>query len=631
MTDDARTATGNLRVNANDPIPTDYAERAKGMGVSIINGGAAFRVWAPHAEAVAVTGTFDDWAAQPDGSKDDAQKVQSAPHQLLSEDNGYWYGQVAGAKVGEEYRFVLVNGEQVISRIDPYARHVTSSIGNAIITDPDAYDWEDDDFTAPTLNEMVIYEMHVGTFFDKDPDDDKPATLDTIEEKLDHLVHLGVNAIELMPLMEFAGDYSWGYNPAHIFAVESAYGGPEKLRDLVKVCHRHGLAVIIDVVYNHFGPSDLDLWQFDGWSENGKGGIYFYNDWKSSTPWGDTRPDYGRGEVREFIRDNAMMWLEEFHADGLRYDMTPYMRSVDADEMNIPDGWSLTHWINTEIRERFPRAITIAEDLHGEPKVVSTADDGAAFHAQWDNHFVHPIRAAVIAASDEARNMDAVRYAVEFSYGDAFSRVIYTESHDEVANGSARVPQEVDDGDPTGYYAQKRSTLGAALVLTSPGLPMIFQGQEFLEGEWFRDTVPLHWDQQDEFTGIFRMYSDLVGLRLNKEGRTKGLTGQHVDTLHLNPDTHVYAFHRWADGGAGDDVVVAVNLDSKTWGEYTIGMPAAGRWGTRLNSDAKVYSEAFDGVDVPESFDAVEDDYDGHPASATLVLPPYSVVILSRD
>ena len=137
MTDDARIATGNLRVNANDPIPTDYAERAKGMGVSIINGGAAFRVWAPHAEAVAVTGTFDDWAAQPDGSKDDAQKVKSAPHQLLSEDNGYWYGQVAGAKVGEEYRFVLVNGEQVIS----YARHVTSSIGNAIITDPDAYDW----------------------------------------------------------------------------------------------------------------------------------------------------------------------------------------------------------------------------------------------------------------------------------------------------------------------------------------------------------------------------------------------------------------------------------------------------------------------------------------------------------
>ena len=186
------------------------------------------------------------------------------------------------------------------------------------------------------------------------------------------------------------------------------------------------------------------------------------------------------------------------------------------------------------IRDRFPRAITIAEDLHGEPKVVSTADDGAAFHAQWDNHFVHPIRAAVITASDEARDMDAVRDAVEFSYGDAFSRVIYTESHDEVANGSARVPQEVDDDDPTGYYAQKRSTLGAALVLTSPGLPMIFQGQELLEGEWFRDTVPLHWDQGAQFKGIFRMYRDLVSLRLNEEGHTKGLTGQNVDTLPVS-------------------------------------------------------------------------------------------------
>ncbi|MDU6251443.1 MAG: alpha-amylase family glycosyl hydrolase, partial [Cutibacterium avidum] len=305
MTDDTKEATGESRPNANDPIPTDYAGRAKGMGVSLIDGGAAFRVWAPHAETVAVTGTFDDWAAQPRGDNDDAEKVRSAKFQLVSENNGYWYGQAAGATVGDEYRFVLINGDQVISRIDPYARHVTSSVGNGIITDPGAYDWEGDDFTPPTLNELVIYEMHVGTFFDKDPDDDKPADLADVESKIDHLVHLGVNAVELMPLMEFAGDYSWGYNPAHIFAVESAYGGPEKLRDLVKTCHKHGLAVIIDVVYNHFGPSDLDLWQFDGWSENDKGGIYFYNDWKSSTPWGDTRPDYGRGEVREFIRDNA--------------------------------------------------------------------------------------------------------------------------------------------------------------------------------------------------------------------------------------------------------------------------------------------------------------------------------------
>ena len=127
--------------------------------------------------------------------------------------------------MGDEYRFVLMNGGQVISRIDPYARHVTNSIGNGIITDPNSYDWEGDDFTAPPTNELVIYEMHVGTFFDKDPNDDKPAELGDVESKIDHLTHLGVNAVELMPLMEFAGDYSWGYDPAHIFAVESAYDG----------------------------------------------------------------------------------------------------------------------------------------------------------------------------------------------------------------------------------------------------------------------------------------------------------------------------------------------------------------------------------------------------------------------
>lgn len=204
MTDDTKEATGESRPNANDPIPTDYADRAKGMGVSLIDGGAAFRVWAPHAEAVAVTGTFDDWAAQPRGDKDDADKVRSTKFQLVSENNGYWYGQAAGATVGDEYRFVLINGDQVISRIDPYARHVTSSVGNGIITDPDAYDWEGDDFTPPTLNELVIYEMHVGTFFDKDPDDDKPADLADVESKIDHLVHLGVNAVELMPLMELS-------------------------------------------------------------------------------------------------------------------------------------------------------------------------------------------------------------------------------------------------------------------------------------------------------------------------------------------------------------------------------------------------------------------------------------------
>ncbi len=134
----------------------------------------------------------------------------------------------------------------------------------------------------------------------------KPGTLEGVRKRLPYLRDLGIGAIQLMPPFEFAGDRSWGYNPAFPFAVESSYGGPDELKELVKSAHEQGIAVILDVVYNHLGPSDLDLWQFDGWSEGDKGGIYFYQDERSSTPWGETRPDYGRAEVRDFLRDGAL-------------------------------------------------------------------------------------------------------------------------------------------------------------------------------------------------------------------------------------------------------------------------------------------------------------------------------------
>ena len=260
-------------------------------------------------------------------------------------------------------------------------------------------------------------------------------------EKFDHLEQLGVNAIQVMPLMEFAGDRSWGYNPAHIFAVESTYGGPDAFKTFVRAAHKRGMAVILDVVYNHLGPSDLDLWRFDGWSENDKGGIYFYNDDRSQTPWGDTRPDYGREEVRRFLHDNAMSWLHDYHLDGLRFDMTPYIRSVHGTGYDLPEGWELMRWINLSLREQFPDRITIAEDMQSDPRISSTCDEGAAFHAQWDGAFVHPVRHVVIAADDKDRSIAALSEALQVRYNDdAFQRVVYTESHDEVANGRARVP-----------------------------------------------------------------------------------------------------------------------------------------------------------------------------------------------
>lgn len=589
-------------------------ETLAGMGAIITDGGVAFRVWAPHADSVAVTGDFNEWS------------ITANP--LGDEGNGFWYGFVEGAAAGQEYKFHLTNGEQALDRIDPYAMQVTNSVGNGVIYDHSAYDWEGETAHCPPHHEMVIYEMHVGSFA---PSDDGVGGFHDVIEQLDYLQELGVNTLQIMPVAEFAGDQSWGYNPAHIFAVESAYGGPDAFKTLIKTAHSRGFAVILDVVYNHFGPSDLDLWQFDGWGENDKGGIYFYNDDRSSTPWGDTRPDYGREEVRRFIHDNAMMWLREYHVDGLRLDMTPYMRSVHGGGFELEEGFGLMRWITDSLRSEYPGRISIAEDLHGHDRIVGTEDHGAGFHAQWDAEFVHPVRHAITAMTDEERSLSSIAEAISHNYdGDPFRRVVYTESHDEVANGSARVPHEIDPENADGWFAQKRSTVGGALVMTSPGIPMIFQGQEALEGGWFSDDDPLDWDRIKRFEGITKLYKTLIDLRLNRGGVTRGLTGRGLNVYHVNEEDNVIVFQRWMDHGAGDDVVVVVNLSINTYTDYRIGMPHGGLWKLRFNSDAKLYSSLFGDHD---SFDvtAFEEDEDGMGAHSNISVGPYSVLIYSQD
>ncbi|MCA9260249.1 MAG: alpha amylase C-terminal domain-containing protein [Planctomycetales bacterium] len=592
-------------------------KKHEGMGPIPHDEGVAFRVWAPNADAMYVIGEFNGW--------------DESAHPMEREDRGYWYASIAEAEIGQAYRYLVVNGEQRLSRIDPYAREVVNSASNAVIHDPH-FDWGDDDFKLPPLNELVIYELHVGSF---SATPKEPGGFQSVIDRIDHLKRLGVNVIELMPTTEFAGDYSWGYNPADVFAVESAYGGPKGLKNFVKTMHENGIGVLLDVVYNHFGPGDLSLWQFDGWQQNDGGGIYFYNDWRADTPWGRTRPDYGRGEVRQFIRDNAMMWLGDYRLDGLRFDMTLFIRSVRGDDdpgASLPEGWSLTQWINGEIRARFPHKITIAEDLqNNEWLTKSPGEGGAGFHSQWDARFVHPVRALLTAVNDEDRSVLALKHALESNYsGDAFRRVVYTESHDEVANGKARVPTEIDPESPDSVFAQQRSTLGAALALTAPGVPMLFQGQEFLQDEWFRDSEPLNWELRDEHRGIVRLYRDLILLRRNTAGRTRGLCGQYVHVYHLNELDRVLAYRRWDEGGPGDDVLVVVNLSNNRYEDYRVGFLNDQNWRLRFDSDDKLYSDAF--PDVPNGDPIVERQaWDGMPCSASFNLAPYSVLIFSQD
>lgn len=579
-----------------------------GMGAILTDHGTGFRVWAPNAEAVSVVGTFNDW--------------NDAENPLYAEDGGYWYGFVANAHAADEYRYIIRNGEQVLSRIDPYAQELTTSVGNCLITDPD-FDWQGDDFILPPRESLVIYEMHVGTFGRSHRAGDQVADFHTAVARLDYLQRMGINCIELMPVAEFAGDVSWGYNPAQPFSVESAYGGPDALKTLIREAHRRGIGVILDVVYNHFGPGDLSLWQFDGWSENGMGGIYFYNDWRAATPWGETRPDYGRPEVRQYIRDNALMWIQDYHIDGLRFDMTLFIRHVRGDGdpgAELPDGWSLAQWINEEIQRVKPNAITIAEDLQNNDWLTkSPGEGGAGFRMQWDAGFVHPVREALISMDDAHRSMASLRAALEHAYnGDAFQRVIYTESHDEVANGKARVPAEIDPSNGSDWFARKRSTLGAVLVFTTPGIPMLFQGQEFLQDGWFQDTLPLDWNRTKEHRGILRLYTDLIELRTNAAGATRALQGIGLEIVHHDEDAKTLAFRRWHTDESTEHILVAFNFSHEP---RTLPVElAAGTWKPIFNSDAKIYAQDFMNTPTQE-IDATQDQ--GHHLS----IGPYSAVM----
>jgi len=510
------------------------------MGAVPFDDGVGFRVWAPNAHSVAVAGDFNGWSRDADP--------------LTHEGNGYWACFAGSARIGHRYKFVI---DGTLWRNDPYARSIEREESNSVIADP-AFAWQVADFSPPPQDELVIYELHIGTF----NAELGPGSFDTAIDRLDHVRDLGCNAVEIMAAGEFPFDVSWGYNPAYIFAIESSLGGPNAFRRFVDAAHARGLAVIFDVVYNHFANDHLDLWQFDGWRLNEHhGGIYFYDGERSVTPWGNNRPDYGRPEVRQYFRDNALRWIETRAVDGLRWDATNYIRNIDGNNnaaRDIPDGWRMMQWINDEIEARSPAKVSIAEDMQGNEWVTrETSAGGAGFDAQWDARFMHAVR--------DARGVRAIADVLCAPY----PRVVYTESHDE-----GRLPQD------RGRDAQKRSTLAASIVFTSPGIPMIFQGQEFLATEPFRAEDALRWSNAHH--GIENLYRDLIGLRRG----LPGLRGPNVNVFHVNDDAQVLAYQR-------DETIVLANFSNRAFDAYRIWFPRDGVWHVRFNGDWGGYSDAF--------------------------------------
>ena len=253
--------------------------------------GVTFRVWAPNATNVTVPGSFNGWntSATP--------LAQEISNNVWS---GVWSADVATATNLSQYKYyIYTNSNNGMYKHDPRSRWVVNAGGgsgnNDIIYDPTTFNWNGDSLTPPALNDLFIYELHVGTF----PSSSSPSRFVAATNKLDYLKNLGVNAVELMPIMEFGnGGNSWGYDPAQLFAVDNAqYGGPDALKTFVLACHARGIAVLLDVVHNHYGPGLLDMWNFDGWGGHptnsvSGGGIYFFqsNFNLQNTPWARRGP-----------------------------------------------------------------------------------------------------------------------------------------------------------------------------------------------------------------------------------------------------------------------------------------------------------------------------------------------------
>ncbi|AGC47198.1 1,4-alpha-glucan branching protein [Myxococcus stipitatus DSM 14675] len=586
-----------------------------GMGAVVYGGGTTFRVWAPLASQVFVAGDFSSWGWV----------------ELGNEFNGNFSGDVAGAVKGQKYKFVTRNQWGSDSwRADPRSAWQENSTGASIIYDHGEYWWNAQQFSTPAFHEMVIYELHVGTF--NDSPGWGPGNWNSAIAKLDYLRDLGVNMVKVMPAYEFAGDFSWGYNVAFPFAPESAYGHPNDMKRFVDEAHYRGIGVIVDVVHNHWGPSDLPMWCFSG-NCLGNGGEYFFTDNRKSTPWGDTRPDYGRPEVRAYIRDSMMNLLDNFRADGLRWDATKYMRTIDG-AGDIAPAWQVFRSINREINANKGWKISIAEDFGGGDSITNDATSdfagGAGFDAQWSAEFVHPIRTAVIEQNDANRNMFAVRDAITQRFsGRAHARVIYSESHDEVANGKQRLPEEIWPGQAGSWAAKKRSTLAAGVTLTSPGIPMLFQGQEILEDGFFADGDPVDWGKLSTYGGIHDLYRDLIRLRRNWSNNTRGLRGGNVNVHHVNNTGKVLAYHRWDSGGPGDDVLIVANFSGTYFPTYNIGFPRTGTWYLRFNSDWNGYSSDF-GNTASANTVAYGGAKDGMANNASFAIGPYSLLIFSQ-
>ena len=639
------------------PASQQNVSTATPMGATLTaDGGATFRVWAPAAKEVYALGDFNGW------TKDKAAL-------LVRHDGQRWAGYFPSVRDGMKYKFwVSGNGSEGFKR-DPYARELTATDSrDCIIRASTSYPWQDSTWRPPPFNDLVIYQFHIGTFFGPDRERRVAKFLDVLN-RIDYLADLGVNAIEPLPVVEYNSPRSLGYEGVDIFSPEMDYQVPpdqiedyvglanrllvakgkgpltrkvlepgvHQLKALVDICHAYGIAVIFDVVCNHASlavkDQDQSLWFMDRQQAGNPNNSLYFTDQDHIGPvfafW--------KEEVRQFLIDNASLFVQEYHVDGLRYDRVDVI-----DTLNRGPGWLFAQDLNATLGSEDPSAIKVAEFWGPEPAVVRPRFEGGAdFDATWHNGLRIAIRSVIAQASggrDAPVNWQSVVDQLRApGFRDGWRVVQHIENHDEVyRDREPRIPKvAVGSGDTRNWYATSRSRVATGLLLTAPGIPMLFMGQEFYEDkrwsddpEHFRNTL-ISWDglaSEKTMSDFHRFTRDLIWLRR----KHPGLRGEGVATILMDNFNRVLAFQRWVPG-VGRDLVIVASLNEFTQYGYRIPFPSRGEWLEVFNSD--IYENWVNPATAGNGMRMFANGpgWNGLETSADIVVPANSLLVFARD
>jgi 1,4-alpha-glucan branching enzyme len=622
------------------------------MGATLVEGGATFRVWAPKAKSVHVIGDFDQW--EPKES-----------NLLNADEHGHWSGYLAGVEDRQRYMFYVVGEDGEGRKRDPFARELQSPFPSECVIRKTDFPWHQTGYVTPQFHNFVIYQLHVGTFYTPNLPV-KGGTFLDVASKIPYLADLGITAIQLLPIQEFQTTFSLGYNgtdyfsPEMDFAVEDAqlqsytdrinqlllaknlqtyqvqdlHGEMNQLKALIDLCHIYGLAVILDVVYNHaggeFGDQSLHFFDFQSRAAGNQNSLYF----TAKGHAGGLVFDFEKPEVREFLIQNAKFFLDEYHVDGFRYDQVSV---IDHD--GAPQGWRFCQDLTTTLQFHRPSALSKAEYWNVNPHIVKSPPHGAGFGTTLTNG----LRIAIRDVISEARQPDerALRMGelAASLWPDGFDEhwrfVQGPENHDLVYRGRQERVAKLGHEDPRSWYARSRARVATAISLTAPGIPMLFMGQEFLEDKQWADDYEQHGNLLLYWAGLengdkqmhdhLRFTRELINLRWNYPA----LRGQGFRIVHSHDQNRVLAFQRWVQG-EGNDILVIVHLSPTPRKNYRIGFPAQGLWHEIFNSDVyenwvNPHVEGNAGH-VTASAQA----WDGLAYSAQLTLPANSLLVFSQ-